>query len=101
MPRSRPKVYARRRHKKVLKSTKGQFGGRSRLFRTANEARLHALHYAYRDRRTRKREMRKLWIMRINAAARENGLSYSRFMHGLALAEVNVDRKGLGGHCSP
>ena len=95
MPRSRPKVYARRRHKKVLKSTKGQFGGRSRLFRTANEARLHALHYAYRDRRTRKREMRKLWIMRINAAARENGLSYSRFMHGLALAEVNVDRKAL------
>ncbi len=95
MPRSRPKVYARRRHKKVLKSTKGQFGGRSRLFRTANEARLHALHYAYRDRRTRKREMRKLWVMRINAAARNNGLSYSRFMHGLSLAEVDVDRKVL------
>ncbi len=95
MPRSRPKVYARRRHKKVLKSTKGQFGGRSRLFKTANEARLHALHYAYRDRRTRKRDMRKLWIMRINAAARENGLSYSRFMHGLSLAEVDVDRKAL------
>ncbi len=95
MPRSRPKVYARRRHKKVLKSTKGQFGGRSRLFRTANEARLHALHYAYRDRRARKRDMRKLWIMRINAAARENGLSYSRFMHGLSLAAVDMDRKVL------
>ncbi len=95
MPRSRPKVYAHRRHKKVLKSTKGQFGGRSRLFKTANEARLHALHYAYRDRRARKREMRKLWVMRINAAARENGLSYSRFMHGLSLAQVDVDRKAL------
>ncbi len=95
MPRSRPKVYAHRRHKKVIKSTKGQFGGRSRLYKTANEARLHALHYAYRDRRTRKREMRKLWVMRINAAARENGLNYSRFMHGLSLAEVDVDRKVL------
>jgi large subunit ribosomal protein L20 len=79
----------------VIKSTKGQFGGRSRLYKTANEARLHALHYAYRDRRTRKREMRKLWVMRINAAARENGLNYSRFMHGLSLAEVDVDRKVL------
>ncbi len=95
MPRSRPKVYAHRRHKKVIKSTKGQFGGRSRLYKTANEARLHALHYAYRDRRTRKREMRKLWVMRINAAARENGLNYSRFMHGLSLAEVDMDRKVL------
>lgn len=95
MPRSRPKVYAHRRHKKVLKSTKGQYGGRSRLYKTANEARLHSLHYAFRDRRVRKREMRKLWIMRINAAARENGLSYSRFMHGLLLAEVEVDRKVL------
>ena len=95
MPRSRPKVYAHRRHKKVIKSTKGQFGGRSRLYKTANEARLHALHYAYRDRRTRKREMRKLWVIRINAAARENGLNYSRFMHGLSLAEVDVDRKVL------
>jgi large subunit ribosomal protein L20 len=95
MPRSRPKVYAHRRHKKVIKSTKGQFGGRSRLYKTANEARLHALHYAYRDRRTRKREMRKLWVLRINAAARENGLNYSRFMHGLSLAEVDMDRKVL------
>lgn len=95
MPRSRPKVYAHRRHKKVLKSTKGQFGARSRLYRTANEARLHALHYAYRDRRTRKRDFRRLWIMRINAAARDHDLSYSQFMHGLKLAEVEIDRKAL------
>lgn len=95
MPRARSKVPARRRHKKVLKSTKGQFGGRSRLYRTANEARLHSLTYAFRDRRARKRDMRRLWIMRINAAARENGLTYSRFMHGLSLAEVDIDRKSL------
>ncbi len=95
MPRSRPKVYAHRRHKKVLKATKGQFGGRSRLYRTANEAQLHALHYAYRDRRTRKRDLRRLWITRINAAARAHGLSYSRFIYGLQAAEVAIDRKAL------
>lgn len=95
MPRSRPKVYAHKRHKKVLKATKGQFGGRSRLYRTANEARLHALHYAYRDRRTRKRDFRRLWIMRINAAARDNGLTYSSFMQGLKMAEIDLDRKAL------
>ena len=95
MPRSRPKVYAHQRHKKVLKSTKGQFGGRSRLYRTANEARLHALHYAFRDRRARKRNFRKLWIMRINAAARHHGLTYGRFMHGLKRAEIDLDRKAL------
>lgn len=95
MPRSRPKVYAHKRHKKVLKFTKGQFGTRHRLYRRANEAMLKSLFYAYRDRRNRKRDFRRLWITRINAAARMNGLSYSRFVHGLKLADVQVDRKVL------
>lgn len=95
MPRSRPKVYARRRHKKVLKFTKGQFGTRSRLFRRANEAMLKSLFYAYRDRRNRKRDFRRLWIVRINAAARQAGLNYSSFVHGLKRANVQVDRKVL------
>ena len=95
MPRSRPKVYAHHRHKKVLKFTKGQMGTRHRLFRRANEAMLKSLFYAYRDRRTRKRDFRSLWITRINAAARLNGLNYSRLIHGLKLANVQVDRKVL------
>jgi large subunit ribosomal protein L20 len=95
MPRSSPRVYARNRHKKVLKFTKGQFGTRSKLFRRANEAMLKSLFYAFRDRRNRKRDFRKLWITRINAAARINGLSYSRLVHGLKLANVQVDRKVL------
>lgn len=95
MPRSRPKVYAHRRHKKVLKFTKGQYGTRSKLFRRANEAMLKSLFYAYRDRRNRKRDFRRLWISRINAAARLNGLSYSRLIHGLKQADVQVDRKIL------
>jgi large subunit ribosomal protein L20 len=95
MPRSRPKVYAHRRHKKVLKFTKGQFGSRHRLFRRANEAMLKSLFYAYRDRRNRKREFRRLWITRVNAAARINGLSYSKFVHGLKLANIQIDRKVL------
>ncbi len=95
MPRSRPKVYAHKRHKKVLKFTKGQFGSRHRLFRRANEAMLKSLFYAYRDRRNRKRDFRALWIQRINAAARMNGLNYSQFIHGLKLANVQVDRKVL------
>lgn len=95
MPRSRPKVYAHQRHKKVLKFTKGQFGSRHRLYRRANEAMMKSLFYAYRDRRNRKRDFRRLWITRINAAARMNGLSYSRFVHGLKLADVQVDRKVL------
>lgn len=95
MPRSRPKVYAHRRHKKVLKFTKGQFGSRHRLFRRANEAMLKSLFYAYRDRRNRKRDFRRLWIARINAAARQAGLNYSNFIHGLKLANVQVDRKVL------
>lgn len=95
MPRSRPKVYAHRRHKKVLRFTKGQYGSRSKLYKRANEAMLKSLFYAFRDRRNRKRDFRKLWITRINAAARNNGLTYSRFIHGLKLADVQVDRKVL------
>lgn len=95
MPRSRPKVYAHDRHKKVLKFTKGQYGTRSKLFRRANEAMLKSLFYAYRDRRNRKRDFRRLWITRINAATRLSGLSYSRFIHGLKNANVQVDRKVL------
>jgi large subunit ribosomal protein L20 len=85
----------RQRHKKVLKATKGFKDGRRRLFRTANQALLKAGKYQYRDRRNRKRDMRRLWIARINAAARQEGLSYSRFVHGLKLAGVEVDRKML------
>ncbi|MEZ4616513.1 MAG: 50S ribosomal protein L20 [Caldilineaceae bacterium] len=95
MPRSRPKVYAHRRHKKVLKFTKGQYGTKSKLFRRANEAMLKSLFYAFRDRRNRKRDFRRLWITRINAAARLNGLNYNQFIHGLKLADVQVDRKVL------
>ena len=95
MPRSRPKVYAHRRHKKVLKFTKGQFGSRSKLFKRANESMLRSLAFAYRDRRTRKRDFRRLWITRINAAARLNGLNYSHLIYGLKQADVEVDRKVL------
>ena len=86
---------ARRRRKKVLKLAKGYRGGRSKLFRTAADAVDKALMYAYRDRRQRKRDFRRLWIARINAAARLNNLSYSKFMHGLKLAKVDLDRKVL------
>ena len=85
----------RRRHKKVLKLTKGQKGTKPALFRRAHEAMMKSLYYAYRDRRNRKRDMRRLWIARINAAARQCGLSYSRFMHGLRRAGVELDRKVL------
>ncbi|MBN1930341.1 MAG: 50S ribosomal protein L20 [Desulfobacterales bacterium] len=86
---------ARRRRKKILKLAKGFRGGRSKLFRTAADAVDKALMYAYRDRRTRKRDFRRLWIARINAAARMNNLSYSKFMHGLKLADIGIDRKVL------
>ena len=85
----------RNRHKKVLKLAKGYRGAKSRSFRAANEQVMHSLMYAYRDRRTRKRNFRRLWITRINAAARINGLSYSRFMNGLKIANVEIDRKML------
>ena len=86
---------ARRRRQKVLKLAKGYRGGRSKLFRTAADAVDKALMYAYRDRRQRKRDFRKLWITRINAAARMNDLSYSKFISGLKRAEVTIDRKVL------
>lgn len=83
------------RHKKVLKMTKGQFGTRHRLFRRANEAMLKSLWYAYRDRRVRRRDLRKLWIVRINAAARQNGTTYSRLIHALKKADIQLNRKIL------
>jgi large subunit ribosomal protein L20 len=86
---------ARRRRKKVLKLAKGYRGGRSKLFRTAADAVDKALMYAYRDRRQRKRDFRRLWIARINAAVRMNNLTYSKFIHGLKLAKVDLDRKVL------
>jgi large subunit ribosomal protein L20 len=86
---------ANRRRKKILKLAKGYRGGRSKLFRTALNAVDKALMYAYRDRRTRKRDFRRLWIARINAAARMNNLSYSKFIHGLKLADIEIDRKVL------
>ncbi|GJM70728.1 50S ribosomal protein L20 [Paenibacillus macerans] len=78
-----------------MKLAKGYFGSKHRIFKTANEQVMKSLLYAYRDRRTKKRDFRKLWIVRINAAARMNGLSYSKLMHGLKLAEVNINRKML------
>ncbi|EHJ47942.1 ribosomal protein L20 [Solidesulfovibrio carbinoliphilus subsp. oakridgensis] len=86
---------AHKRHKKYLKMAKGYVGARSKLYETAREVAERSLVYAYRDRKQRKRQMRKLWIIRINAAARENGLSYSVFMRGLILAGVELDRKVL------
>jgi large subunit ribosomal protein L20 len=85
----------RHRHKKVLELTKGQWGTRGRLFRRSNEAMLKSLWYSYRDRKARRREMRRLWIIRINAGARQNGMSYSRLMYGLKQAGVELDRKVL------
>jgi large subunit ribosomal protein L20 len=85
----------RRRHKKILKLTKGQFGARSRTYRRANEAMLKSLWYAYRDRRTRKRVLRRLWISRINAAARLNGTTYSRLIHAMKGAGITINRKML------
>jgi len=83
------------RRKKVLNQTKGQYGSKSKLMRRANEALLKSLTYQTRDRRNRKRDMRRLWIQRINAGARENGVSYSRFINGLRAAEIEVNRKML------
>ena len=85
----------RRRHKKILKLTKGQYGTRSKLFRRANEAMLKSLWYAYRDRKNRKRDLRRLWIARINAAARMNGTTYSRLIHGMKLQNIMINRKML------
>ena len=95
MPRVKRGVQAKARHKKILKQAKGYRGARSRVFRVAKQAVIKAKQYAYRDRRQRKRQFRALWIIRINAAARQMGLSYSRFMNGLSKAGVEVDRKVL------
>lgn len=95
MPRVKRGVNARARHKKVLKAAKGYYGARSRVYRVAKQAVTKAGQYAYRDRRQRKRQFRALWITRINAEARVNGLSYSRMINGLKKANVAVDRKVL------
>lgn len=84
-----------RKHKKVLKLTKGQFGTRSKLFRRANEAMMKSLFYSYRDRRNRKRDLRRLWIARINAAARLNGLTYSKLVYLMKQADITINRKML------
>ncbi len=85
----------RRHHKKIIKMTQGQGGTRSKLFRRANESMMKSNWYAYRDRRNRRRDYRRLWIARINAASRINGMSYSRLIHGLKLANISLDRKVL------
>ena len=95
MARIKGSTPSRNRHKKVLKQAKGYFGSKHLLYRTAHEQVMHSLKYAYIDRRKLKRDMRKLWIARINAAARMNDISYSNLMHGLKLANVNVNRKML------
>ena len=95
MPRVKGGTVTRKRRKKVLKLAKGYYGSKHTLFKVANQQVMRSLMYAYRDRRLKKRDFRKLWIARINAAARMNGLSYSRFMHGLKLAGIEVNRKML------
>ena len=95
MARVKRGVVARRRHKKILNQAKGYYGARSRVFRVAKQAVIKAGQYAYRDRRARKRDMRRLWIMRINAAARQHGTTYGRLMDSLRKAEVGLNRKML------
>lgn len=95
MPRVKGGTVTRRRRKKVLKLAKGYFGSKHTLYKVANQQVMKSYMYAYRDRRQKKRDFRKLWITRINAAARMNGLSYSRLMHGLKLAGIEVNRKML------
>jgi len=95
MARVKRGVTAHRRHKNILKLAKGYYGARSKVFRVAKQAVIKAQQYAYRDRKKRKGDFRRLWIMRINAAARTNGLSYSLLMHGLRKANIEIDRKVL------
>ena len=95
MSRVKRGIRTRARHKKILKQAKGYFGKKSKLFKVANQQVLKSGNYAYRDRRQKKRDFRKLWITRINAAARLNGMSYSRFMDGLKKSGVELDRKFL------
>ena len=95
MPRVTKSVTAKAKHKKVLTATKGHYGARSRLFRTAKQSNIKALQYAFRDRKNRKRAFRSLWIARINAGARELGVSYSNLIAGLTKKEIHIDRKIL------
>jgi large subunit ribosomal protein L20 len=95
MARVKTGTHRRQRHKKVLRLTKGQFGTRHRLFRRANEAMLKSLWYSYRDRKARKRDLRRLWIVRINAGARQNGTTYSRLVYGMKQLGIQLNRKML------
>jgi large subunit ribosomal protein L20 len=95
MPRVKTGVVRRKRHKKILRMTKGQYGTKSKLFRRANEAMLKSLWYSYRDRKARKRDLRRLWIARINAAARLNGTTYSRLIYAMKQADIRINRKML------
>jgi large subunit ribosomal protein L20 len=95
MPRVKRSVHGRKKRRQVLEQAKGYYGARSRRYRVAREQVMHSLSYAYRDRRNRKRDFRRLWITRIGAAARQNGMSYSTFIRGLRAAEVDLDRKVL------
>jgi large subunit ribosomal protein L20 len=95
MPRVTKSVTARAKHKKVLSATKGHYGARSRLFRTAKQSNIKSLQYAFRDRKNRKRSFRSLWISRINAGARELGVSYSSLIYGMTKKEIVIDRKIL------
>ena len=95
MARVKRGVNAKKRHKNILKQSKGYFGAKSKLFRTANQAVMKSLNYSYIGRKQRKRDFRKLWITRINAAARINGMSYSKFINGLKKANININRKML------
>jgi large subunit ribosomal protein L20 len=95
MARVKRAVHAKKHHKAIMESAKGYYGNKSRTFRSANEQVMHSLRYAFRDRRARKGDMRRLWIQRINAGCRLNGLSYSRFINGMKVAGIEVDRKVL------
>lgn len=95
MARVKRGVNAKKRHKNILKQSKGYFGAKSKLFRTANQAVMKSLNYSYIGRKQRKRDFRKLWITRINAAARINGMSYSKFINGLKKANITINRKML------
>lgn len=95
MPRVKRGVVAKQKHKKILKRAKGYYGARSRVFRVAKQAVIKAAQYAYRDRRTKKRDMRSLWIVRISAACKQQGISYSQFIHGLKVLQIELNRKML------
>ena len=95
MARTKTSVHSKKRRRQVLNRAKGYYGNKSRSFRAANEQVMHSGNYAFRDRRARKGEFRKLWIQRINAACRENGTTYSRFINGLKISGIEVDRKSL------